>query len=186
MEAAVVDSIGSGFKVYEVDLAEPLDREVLVGVRASGLCHTDLTIATQDMGVFAMPALCGHELAGVVADVGAAVTQFSPGDHVAACLVQSCGTCEVCLSGRPYQCPNSGLLMRSPEQIPRVSRSGQLITQAFGLGGFAQQPLIHENQLVRIPSSMPLPQAALLGCGVVTGAGAVLNSAAVRPGENLR
>src|SRR5580700_6829937 len=123
MKAAVVDAVGAGFTLADVELAHPLGREVLIDVRASGLCHTDLTIATQDIGVFPMPALCGHEIAGVVADVGPAVTQFSAGDHVAACLVQSCGTCEVCLSGRPYQCPNSGTLMRSPAQIPRVSLS---------------------------------------------------------------
>ena len=185
MKAAVVESIGAGFKVQEVDLDRPRGREVLIEVRASGLCHTDLTIATQDIGVFPMPALCGHEIAGVVADVGPAVTQLSPGDHVAACLVQSCGTCDVCLSGRPYQCPNAGTLMRSAEENPRVSLGGAPITQAFGLGGFAGEALVHENQLVRIPLSMPFPQAALLGCGVVTGAGAVLNSAGVHSGETV-
>ena len=105
MKAAVVDAVGAGFKIAEVELAHPLGREVLIDVRASGLCHTDLTIATQDVGVFPMPVLCGHEVAGVVADVGPQVTQFEAGDRVAACLVQSCGTCAVCLAGRPYPVP---------------------------------------------------------------------------------
>jgi S-(hydroxymethyl)glutathione dehydrogenase / alcohol dehydrogenase len=83
------------------------------------------------------------------------------------------------------QCPNGATLMRTPSQAPRVSRGGAAVTQAFGLGGFAAQALIHENQLVKIPVEMPFPQAALLGCGVVTGAGAVLNTARVRPGDTV-
>jgi S-(hydroxymethyl)glutathione dehydrogenase/alcohol dehydrogenase len=179
LKAAVVDAVGAGFTIAEVELAHPLGREVLVDVRASGLCHTDLTIATQDIGVFPMPVLCGHEVAGIVIETGPQVTQFQAGDRVAACLVQSCGTCPVCLAGRPFQCPNGATLMRTASQAPRVSRGGEAITQAFGLGGFAAQALIHENQLVQIPVEMPFPQAALLGCGVVTGAGAVLNTARV-------
>jgi S-(hydroxymethyl)glutathione dehydrogenase/alcohol dehydrogenase len=185
MKAAVVDAVGAGFKIAEVELARPLGREVLVDVRASGLCHTDLTIATQDVGVFAMPVLCGHEVAGVVAGVGPQVTQFQAGDRVTACLIQSCGTCAVCLAGRPFQCPRGATLMRAADQAPRVTRAGEPVTQAFGLGGFAAQALIHENQLVKIPVEMPFPQAALLGCGVVTGAGAVLNTAQVRPGDTV-
>jgi S-(hydroxymethyl)glutathione dehydrogenase / alcohol dehydrogenase len=185
LKAAVVDAVGAGFTIAEVELAYPLGREVLIDVRASGLCHTDLTIATQDMGVFPMPVLCGHEVAGVVLEAGPQATQFQAGDRVAACLVQSCGTCAVCLAGRPFQCPNGATLMRTASQAPRVSRGGEAVTQAFGLGGFAAQALIHENQLVQIPVEMPFPQAALLGCGVVTGAGAVLNAARVRPGDTV-
>jgi S-(hydroxymethyl)glutathione dehydrogenase/alcohol dehydrogenase len=185
MKAAVVDAVGAGFKIAEVELAHPLGREVLIDVRASGLCHTDLTIATQDVGVFPMPVLCGHEVAGVVVEVGPQVTQFETGDRVTACLVQSCGACAVCLAGRPYQCPNGATLMRRADQAPRVTRAGAPVTQAFGLGGFAAQALIHENQLVKIPIPMPFPQAALLGCGVVTGAGAVLNTARVHPGDTV-
>jgi S-(hydroxymethyl)glutathione dehydrogenase / alcohol dehydrogenase len=185
MKAAVVDAVGAGFRIADVELADPLGREVLIEVRASGLCHTDLTIATQDIGVFPMPLLCGHEVAGVVVEVGPQVTEFQVGDHAAACLVQSCGTCAVCLAGRPFQCPNGATLLRAASQQPRVSRGGEAVTQAFGLGGFAAQALIHENQLVKIPVEMPFAQAALLGCGVVTGAGAVLNTAQVRPGETV-
>lgn len=185
VKAAVVDAAGAGFKISEVELAQPQGREVLIDVRASGLCHTDLTIATQDVGVFPMPVLCGHEVAGMVADTGPQVTEFQAGDRVAACLVQSCGTCAVCLAGRPYQCPRGAMLMRGADQAPRITRAGEPITQAFGLGGFAAQALIHENQLVKIHAETPFPQAALLGCGVVTGAGAVLNTAQVRPGDTV-
>jgi len=91
MKAAVVDAVGTGFTIAEVELADPLGREVLIDVRASGLCHTDLTIATQDIGVFPMPLLCGHEVAGVVVEAGPQVPQFQAGDRVAACLIQACG-----------------------------------------------------------------------------------------------
>jgi S-(hydroxymethyl)glutathione dehydrogenase / alcohol dehydrogenase len=125
MQAAVVDAVGAGFKIAEVELAHPLGREVLIDVRASGRCHTDLTIATQDVGVFPMPVLCGHEVAGLVVEIGPQVTQFETSDRVAACLVQSCGTCAVCLARRPYQCPNGATLMRGAHQAPRISRGGQ-------------------------------------------------------------
>ena len=122
MKAAVVDAVGAGFKIAEVELARPVGREVLIDVRASGLCHTDLTIATQDVGVFPMPVLCGHEVAGVVADVGPQVTEFQPGDRIAACLIQSCGTCAVCLAGRPFQCPKGATLMRGGSGAKGYSR----------------------------------------------------------------
>jgi Zn-dependent alcohol dehydrogenase len=165
MKAAVVDAVGAGFKIAEVELARPVGREVLIDVRASGLCHTDLTIATQDVGVFPMPVLCGHEVAGVVADVGPQVTEFQPGDRVAACLIQSCGTCAVCLAGRPFQCPKGATLMRGADQAPRVTRAGEPVTQAFGLGGFAAQALIHENQLVKIPNEVTTQSLEMLTVG---------------------
>lgn len=183
MRAAIVDAVGAGFAIQEIDLADPIGREVLVDVRASGLCHTDWTLATQDMGIIPFPALFGHEVAGVVIGVGPGVTQVRPGDHVAACIVQSCGACARCLSGRPYQCLDPAAVHRAPGQPARLTRAGSPVVQAHGLGGFAQQALVHENQLVRIPRVMPFAQASLLGCGVVTGAGAVLNSASVRPGD---
>ena len=188
MKAAVVDAVGAGFKVSEVDLAQPAGREVLMDVRASGLCHTDLTIATQDMGVFRMPVLCGHEIAGVVASAGPQVTEFQAGERVAACLVQSCGTCAVCLAGRPYQCPRGATLVRSADQAPRITRAGAPVTQAFGLGGFAQQALRHENQLVKIPcrDAVPASSPAWLRKARRFSATDVINSATVSPVEAVR
>src|SRR5260370_25332832 len=128
MKAAVVDAVGAGFKIAEVELARPLGREVIMDVRASGLCHTDLTIATQDVGVFPMPVLCGHEVAGVVADVGPQVTEFQPGDRVVACLIQSCGTCAGCLAGRAFQWPKCATRMRGAEHAAMGTRAGQPVT----------------------------------------------------------
>src|SRR5580700_3340657 len=174
MKAAVIWGAGRGFSSEEIDVAKPVGREVLVDVKASGLCHTDHTIATRDIGI-PMPAVTGHEVAGTVAAVGPEVSRFAAGDRVVACLIQSCGACARCLGGRPYQCL----------AIPRLAKAGEPLFQAFGLGGFAERALIHENQLIPLPDWMPFAQASLLGCGVVTGAGAVLNTADVAAGETV-
>jgi S-(hydroxymethyl)glutathione dehydrogenase / alcohol dehydrogenase len=184
VKAAVVNSAGTGFNVEDISIAAPIGREVLVDVRAVGLCHTDHTIASVDLG-YPMPAVLGHEVSGVVAAVGAGVTHVKVGDHVVGCVAQSCGACARCMDGRPYQCPNPGSTERASTEPPRLSRDGQPLSQIFALGGFAEQALIHENQLVPIPTGVPFPQAALLGCGVVTGAGAVLNTAGVRAGDTV-
>jgi S-(hydroxymethyl)glutathione dehydrogenase / alcohol dehydrogenase len=184
MKASVIRAVGAGFVTEDVAIAAPIGREVLVEVRASGLCRTDHSIATKDMGI-PMPVVTGHEVAGVVVAVGPGVSRVAVGDHVAACLIQSCGMCAHCLSGRPYQCQGAERLNRGEQQPPRLSSGGQPLFQAFGLGGFAERALVHENQLVPMPASMPFAQAALLGCGVVTGAGAVLNTARVAAGESV-
>ncbi len=182
MKAAVVTDFGSGFEVMDVELASPLEHEVVVDVRASGLCHSDHTVATTDVGM-PLPAVLGHEIAGVVSAVGSRVTTVAVGDHVTACLVQYCGRCQACVAGHNYRCLDRDAVLRSPGQPPRLSHPDMIIDQGFALGGFAEQSLVHEHQVVKIPDEVPFPQAAVIGCGVVTGAGAVLNTAALRQGE---
>ncbi len=184
MKAAVVREFGGGFATEEVDLSAPIGREVAVGVKASGLCHTDLTASRNNIG-YAPPMVLGHEVAGIVTAVGPEVTSLAVGDHVVGCLVQSCGACESCLTGRTFQCEHPEVTLRGPEDAPRLTVAGEPVTQAFGLGGFAQQVLIHENQLVKVDERIPFPQAALLGCGVVTGAGAVINTANTQAGDSV-
>jgi S-(hydroxymethyl)glutathione dehydrogenase/alcohol dehydrogenase len=181
VKALVVSALGNGFDLDSVDIAAPIGREVLVNVQASGLCHTDLLFATHNIAPF--PTVLGHEVAGIVAEVGPDVTQIHIGDHVVGSLAQSCGSCARCLSGRPFQCLDPESTLRRPTDAPRLSRSGVAVFQGFGLGGFAERALIHENQLAVVPKEMPFAQAALLGCGVVTGAGSVLNTANVRAGD---
>src|SRR5580704_15294408 len=183
MKALVVNALGRGFELEDIDIAAPMGREVLIDVQASGLCHTDLLFATND--IVPMPAVLGHEVAGVVTEVGPDVTQIRIGDHVVGSLAQSCGACARCLSGRPFQCARPESTLRRPTDAPRVSRNGVGLFQGFGLGGFAERALIHENQLAVVPKEMPFAQAALLGCGVVTGAGAVLNTAGVAAGDSV-
>jgi S-(hydroxymethyl)glutathione dehydrogenase / alcohol dehydrogenase len=183
MKAIVLNGVGHGFNFEEVNIALPVGREVLVHVDASGLCHTDLLFATHP--IVPTPAVLGHEVAGTVEAVGPDVTQFHVGDHVVGSLAQSCGACARCLSSRSFQCQRPESTLRRAADAPRLSRNGTPVFQGFGLGGFAEQALIHENQLAAVPNEMPFPQAALLGCGVVTGAGSVLNTARVSAGETV-
>lgn len=183
MKALVLNALGRGFDFEDVDIAKPVGREVLVDVRASGLCHTDLLFATHDIAP--TPAVLGHEVAGIVAGVGPDVAQIRIGDHVVGSLAQSCGACARCLSGRAFQCRHPEATLRRPTDAPRLSRNGVGLFQGFGLGGFAEQALIHENQLAVVPKELPFAQAALLGCGVVTGAGSVLNTANVSAGDSV-
>jgi S-(hydroxymethyl)glutathione dehydrogenase / alcohol dehydrogenase len=183
MKALVLNALGNGFDFEDVEIDAPIGREVLIDVQASGLCHTDLLFATHN--IVPLPAVLGHEVAGTVAEVGPEVAQFHVGDHVVGSLSQSCGSCAKCLSGRPFQCARPELTLRRPSDAPRVSRDGVGVFQGFGLGGFAERALVHENQIAVVPREMPFAQAALLGCGVVTGAGAVLNTASVAAGDSV-
>lgn len=183
MKASVTKALGQGFVVEDIDIADPVGQEVRVQVQASGLCHSDLSIATFLGGEF--PVVLGHEVAGVVTETGPQVTQVKVGDHVVGSLIQYCGSCVNCLSGRTHICLRPEATLRSPGQAPRLSWNGTPVAQGMGLGGFAQETLIHENQLAVIPQDMPWAPAALIGCGVLTGAGAVLNSADVRQGDTV-
>ena len=170
MKAAVVSSLGGGFVVEDLVIDVPRGREALVDVRAAGLCHSDLTFAENDFGT-PLPAVLGHELAGVVVAVGPDVTTVAVGDHVVGSLVRACGGCPACLADAPYRCTNRNDLLRAPSDPPRLTRpDGAPVTAAMGTAAFAEQALVHENQLVVVPASVPFPQAAIRGCGWVTGA----------------
>jgi S-(hydroxymethyl)glutathione dehydrogenase/alcohol dehydrogenase len=183
MKALVVNAVGRGFDLEDVEIGTPIGREVLIDVQASGLCHTDMLFATNN--IYPMPAVFGHEIAGIVAKIGPEVGQFQIGDHVVGSLAQSCGACARCLSGRSFQCQHPEATLRRPSEAPRLSRDGVGLFQGLGLGGFAERALVHENQLAVLPKEMPFAQAALLGCGVVTGAGSVLNTANVSAGDTV-
>ncbi len=183
MKAAVIRGLGEGFAVEELSIADPIGREVLVEIRAAGLCHSDLHFATVDFGI-PFPAVLGHELAGVVAAVGPEVRDFAPGQHVVASLVQFCGHCTACLSGETFRCRSGMELMRGPEQPPRLTDAeGRPVLPMFGTAAFAERALVHENQLVAISDRIPFPQASVLGCATITGVGAAINAARVRPGD---
>lgn len=183
MKALVLNAVGQRFAVDELDISKPVGHEVLLDVKASGLCHTDLLFASHDIAP--TPSVLGHEVAGIVVATGPDVTQLQAGDHAVGSLAQACGGCARCLSGRPFQCQYPESTLRRSDAPPRLSRNGLAVFQGYGLGGFAEQALIHENQLALVPKEMPFAQAALLGCGVVTGAGAVLNTASVRAGDSV-
>jgi S-(hydroxymethyl)glutathione dehydrogenase/alcohol dehydrogenase len=131
-----------------------------------------------------LPLLLGHEAAGVVVQVGSAVTYIQPGDHVALCASAFCGTCRWCMRGALQHCENKGR-SRAGGATPRLSRRGVPVEPFVGLGGFAEQMLVHERALVKLPEEMPLDRAALLGCAVLTGLGAVRHAAQVKVGDRV-
>jgi S-(hydroxymethyl)glutathione dehydrogenase/alcohol dehydrogenase len=183
MQAAILDSAPGELVIDDVQLDAVGPREVLVRTVAAGLCHSDLHFM-QGLYPYPLPAALGHESAGVVEAVGEQVTDFKAGDHVISCVSGFCGACRYCLSGRPYLCDKVGL-SRDPAASPRMTRRGARVHQFFDLASFAEQLLVHEHLLVKIRPDMPLDKAALVGCGVTTGVGAVINTAAVRPGETV-
>jgi S-(hydroxymethyl)glutathione dehydrogenase / alcohol dehydrogenase len=183
MKALVLDEVGSSFRLVDVDIAAPIGREVLVAVKASGLCHSDLTASS--LGGWPVPAILGHEISGIVAGIGPEVTRFSVGDHVVASLQSHCARCDACLHGDINMCSNPAFVARTEAQEPRLSLEGVPVTAVANLGGFAEQVLLHENNLVRIDQPMAHEIACILGCGVLAGAGAVLIAADVQAGSTV-
>jgi S-(hydroxymethyl)glutathione dehydrogenase/alcohol dehydrogenase len=184
MRAAVLSEIGGALSVERVAVDNPGPREVLLRTAACGLCHSDLHYL-DGLWPCAKPIVLGHEAAGVVEKTGADVRHVKPGDHVIACLSAFCGHCASCLSGRPYACDNTAELRRPKGAPGRLSAAGKPLHQLFDLGGYGEQMLVHENALVRIRPDMPLDRAALIGCAVTTGVGAVVNGAKVAFGSSV-
>jgi S-(hydroxymethyl)glutathione dehydrogenase / alcohol dehydrogenase len=184
MRAAVLNSIPGQLDIEEIDISTPGPREVLIKVAAAGLCHSDLHFM-EGKYPYMTPAVLGHESAGVVEAVGDQVTYVQPGDHVITCLSVYCGNCEPCLTGHLSICANSRVTDRGPDDEPRLSRGGAPVAQFLKMSSFAEHMLVHEHGVVKIRDDMPLDRAALIGCGVTTGLGAVFNTAKVEPGSTV-
>ncbi|MBV9323502.1 MAG: alcohol dehydrogenase catalytic domain-containing protein, partial [Chloroflexi bacterium] len=182
MKAAVFHGAHQPLTIEQVDIDKPIDHEVVVRVVASGVCHSDLHYV-DGFYDFPSPAILGHEAAGIVEEVGPQVDEFKPGDHVIACLSVFCGRCEYCLTGRTNLCSTRPI--RAKDAPPRLSWNGQAVNQFANLSGYAERMLVHTNALVKIRDDMPLDKAALIGCGVTTGVGAVLNTARIQPGSTV-
>jgi S-(hydroxymethyl)glutathione dehydrogenase / alcohol dehydrogenase len=184
MKASVFYAPDQPLKIQEIDIDDPHGHEVLVRIIASGVCHSDLHIVEGKMP-FPGPIILGHEPAGIVEKVGEHVTEFKPGDHVIARVTVYCGHCTMCLSGAPNQCINRVSTQRKPDERPRMMLGGKKITGLADGAGFAEKMLVHEHALVTIDKSIPLDKASLIGCGVMTGAGAVFNTAKVQPATTV-
>ena len=184
MKAAVLEQIPGSLVIDDVQIGRVGPHEVLVQTAAAGLCHSDLHFM-EGKYPHPTPAVLGHESAGVVEAVGSQVTYLQPGDHVISCISGFCGACRYCLSGRPNLCDKVGL-SADPDGPPRLRRGDQPVFQFADLASFAEQLLVHEHLLVKIRPDMPLDKAALIGCGVTTGVGAVLNTAAGPAGRGRR
>jgi len=180
MKAAVFHGPGQPLTIEQVDIDEPKEREVVVRTVASGVCHSDLHFV-DGLYMWPTPAILGHEAAGVVEKVGSQVSYLKPGDHVIACLSVFCGYCEECMSGHPNLCTNKAATQRTPTDKPRLSQKGKMVNQFADLSGYAEKMLLHENALVKIADDVPLDRAALIGCGVMTGVGAALNTPKSHP-----
>lgn len=190
IRAAVLDTPGAPFVLEDLDLAGPRDDEVVVRLVATGICHTDL-VAAAGLDPVGPPAVFGHEGAGVVAAVGAAVSGVQPGDHVVLSYAW-CGECANCAQGRMAYCRSFRRLNYSGARADGTSamtrgtdRTGRVNGHFFGQSSWATHTVTTERNVVRVPGDLPLEFLAPLGCGVQTGAGAVLNVLRPEPGSGL-
>ena len=174
-------------QIEEVELDGPKRGEVLVQIKAVGLCHSDLVAINGERGK-PMPIVIGHEAAGIVVELGEGVQGFDKVDHVVPTYVASCGHCEMCAVGRPALCEPATMTNADAvlwDGTTRLHKNGQRIHHHSGVAGFAEYAVMSKDALIKIDKSIPFEHAALFGCGVVTGVGALLNTAGVKPGEHV-
>ncbi|MCY1671188.1 Zn-dependent alcohol dehydrogenase [Novosphingobium sp. SL115] len=185
MKAAVLIEPGKPLEIQNLSVAKPGPHEVLIRTAACGLCHSDLHFID---GAYPhpLPAVPGHEAAGIVEAVGSEVRTVKVGDAVVTCLSAFCGHCEFCVTGRMSLCLG-GDTRRGAGEAPRLTRTedGAVVNQMLNLSAFAEQMLVHEHACVAIHPDMPLDRAAVIGCAVTTGAGTVFNACKVTPGETV-
>jgi len=190
--AAILQKSGTAFPyaqsrplaIAEVDLASPGTGEILVAIKAAGLCHSDLSVINGDRPR-PLPMVLGHEAAGVVEAVGEGVTDLVPGDHVVTTFMPNCGHCLPCAEGRPALCEpgaaaNGAGTLTSGDC--RISRDGASVHHHLGVSAFAERAIMSRRSVVRIDRDIPFVEAALFGCAVLTGVGAVVNTAQLRMG----
>lgn len=183
IRAAVLREPGTRLSIETIEIDAPGPHEVLIKTAACGVCRSDLHFIE---GTFPhpLPTVPGHEAAGVVETVGGEVRGLSPGDHVVTFFTVFCGTCELCLKGKYTLCVDPST-RRAKGAPPRLSHNGEPVATFLNLSGYAEKMLVHENACVKIRADMPLAKAALLGCAVVTGAGAIFNDCKLTPGESV-
>ena len=195
IKAAVLQAMGAALPyadsrplhIEEIDLAPPGPDEVLIKIAAAGLCHSDLSVINGDRPR-PMPMALGHEAAGVVEELGAGVTDLQVGDHVVVVFVPSCGHCAPCAEGRPALCEpgaaanGAGTLLSGAR---RLTRGGEALNHHLGCSVFAEYATVSRRSVVKIDRGVPLDEAALFGCAVLTGVGAVVNTAQVRVGASV-
>jgi S-(hydroxymethyl)glutathione dehydrogenase / alcohol dehydrogenase len=188
VNAAVLQSPSEPLRIEELELAAPRAGEVLVRLAASGVCRSDLSNARGGHHL-PTPIVLGHEGAGVVEQVGPGVVRCAPGDHVVLSLIPQCGVCRQCVHGRPQVCEVGVRAQQAAALLdgatPLSDGTGRAVHQLFGLGTFAEAVVVPDIALVRIDPDVDLTVAALLGCGVTTGLGAVFNTAPVVRGDTV-
>lgn len=181
LKAAICREFRAPLRIEEIDLAAPNDGEVQVKIAACAICHSDIIFMDGGWGGV-LPAIYGHEASGVVQSVGAGVHHVKPGDHVVVTLIRSCGECHYCAQGHQVMCNSTFPL---DEKSPLKDAHGAPITHGLRTGAFAEYVTVEASQSVAIPKDVPLDAASLLACGVITGLGAVWNTAQVPAGANV-
>ena len=182
MKAAVLYQPHESLKIEELDLAKNLDPDqVLVKLKASGVCHSDWHVIKGEWPHIPQPTVLGHEGSGVVEAVGSLVRNVKEGDHVILSWKQSCGICEMCQNGYPNLCE----IPEDTRSLPKTKEGERKINKMAGLGTFGEYTIVPEVVAVPIDKDIPFPQASLIGCGVMTGVGAAINTAKVRPGSTV-
>jgi Zn-dependent alcohol dehydrogenase len=179
IRAAVCREFGKPLVIEEVELRAPEGREVEVTLAACAICHSDISFLDGGWGG-ALPAVYGHEAAGRITATGPGVQGYSTGDAVVVTLIRACGHCPSCAAGTPVICEtpynrNTG---------PLSAADGGQMVHGLAVGGFAEKVVVDQSQIAAIPAEMPMDAAALLACGVITGVGAVVNTAGLRPGQS--
>jgi S-(hydroxymethyl)glutathione dehydrogenase/alcohol dehydrogenase len=170
--------------IENIRTQKPGPREVLLNTAYAGLCHSDLHFI-EGLYPHPLPVVLGHESAGIVEEVGSEVTYVKKGDHVITCLSVFCGTCEQCTSGRPVICTNTDVKLPPGKSTRLQWDKPQQLHTFTNLSSYAEQMLVHENAVVKVDKDMPLAQGAMIGCGVMTGYGAAVNTARVQAGETV-
>jgi alcohol dehydrogenase len=195
VRAAILETMGAPrpytasrpLRIESIELSPPGPGEIRVRIVAAGLCHSDLSVINGDRPRV-MPMALGHEAAGIVEELGAGVDDLSVGDHVVMVFVPSCGCCLPCAEGRPALCEpgakanGAGTLLSGAR---RIARDGAILNHHLGVSAFAEQAVISRRSAIRIDRSVPLDVAALFGCAVLTGVGAVVNTARVQAGDSV-
>ncbi len=187
MKAAVLYELKTPLKVEDVDLEPPKAGEVLVQIVANGVCHSDYSVI-QGVLRSPLPVVIGHEGAGIVREVGPGVSLVRPGDHVVLSFAPYCGHCYYCSLGRPVLCDNMRLTMGRGTLLDgttRLKKNGKTLYHMAGLSSFAEMAVVAETSCIKIPDEVPLDKACLVGCGVMTGVGAAINTAKVEPGSSV-
>ncbi len=183
MRAAVFHAANTPMTIETLEVAKPGPHEVLLNTAYAGLCHSDLHFL-EGLYPAEAPIVLGHESSAVVEAVGSEVTYCKKGDRVITCLSVFCGTCEYCNTGRPQLCSNTNVKM-PPGKAKRMFWNGKPVGQFANLSSFAEQMLVHENAVLKIADDIPLTIGCIVGCGVMTGAGAVMNTARVPAGATV-
>jgi len=186
MKAAVFHGPNQPLAIEEVDIEPPKKGEVLVKIAGTGLCRSDLHFIE---GIFPWPApsILGHEAAGVVEQTGDGVTSVQPGDHVVFAVTPSCGVCRYCAAGKPYLCSaaSGSHMMKDGTSRLKLRRDGRLLFHFLGISSFAEYAVASEISIVKVRDDAPIEKLSTVGCAVVTGVGAVLNTARVTPGKSV-